>query len=192
LIKTVPTFEEAYEQCKHIVSAVSEHEAARLYRYAHLCPDNLPILEIGSDKGFSTVLLAQTGRQVIAVDFHRNAIYTDPETGARGGHDEDDYRQFIVNKKPYKNIRYIRKKSTDVKLSIIGPIGFLFIDANHAWPHPKKDFLHFAPMLKPDTFVAWHDCKIFPSVDRSINQLIEEGKIEKVDEIGILAITKVL
>lgn len=185
-------FPEAHVIANHIVTAVTFEEAQLLYKYALECPDEMMILEVGSDKGFSTVLLAQTGRTVIAVDPHTVAKYHDPESGLSGEHFPEDYEQFKKNVEDYGNINHIKDFSENV--GVMHPIGFMFIDANHAWPHPKNDFLHFESGLIPGAYVAWHDYNTFPGVTRSIEQLIEEGKL--VSELGItltgtLAITRV-
>jgi hypothetical protein len=189
-IPTRKEFREAYALASHIVTAVNAQEAKLLYEYALTCPDENMILEVGSDKGFSTVLLAQTGRTVIAVDPHLAAEYYDSESGLGGSHSPVDYEQFKLNTEPYGNITHIKDFSENVEPMY--PIGFMFIDANHAWPHPKKDFLHFEKGLIPGTYVAWHDYGTFPGVTRSIDQLINEKKLEvEVKQAGTMVITRV-
>jgi hypothetical protein len=194
LIKDRLSFEDAYAKCSHILSAVDKFEAALLYRYACMCPENGNILEVGSDKGFSTVLLAQTGRQVVAVDPHAVAEYKDPETGQSGAHGPEDYIQFQANTADYSNITHIREYSTKINAPQCGilPIGFMFIDGNHAWPHPRQDYQHFMEWLKPDAYTAWHDYQLFPGVARAIEQLIQEGKIEFVEHVNTMAITRAI
>lgn len=181
-------FDLAYGNCNRILSAVNKLEAALLFRYAKMTPDDLPIVEIGSDKGFSTVLLAQTGKKVIAIDPHAVAEYKDPETGLSGAHDANDYKQFKANTAKYANIEHIRKFSTDVKP--FGPIGFMFIDGNHADPHPQEDYNHFKAELTEGAFVGWHDYGLFPGVKRAIDKLIDAGEVELVEVVETMAITK--
>lgn len=181
-------FENAYAKCCHIISAVTFPQAALLYKYALECPDEKMILQVGSDKGFSTVLLAQTDRTVIAVDPHIVAEYSDPESGLSGKHTPADYEDFKINTEPYGNITHIKDFSENVEP--MHPIGFMFIDANHAWPHPKNDFLHFEEGIIPGSYIAWHDYITFPGVTRSIEQLIEEGKLEMVEHLDTLCITR--
>lgn len=182
------TFENAHAKCANILTAINFAEAALLYKYALECPDEKMILEVGSDKGFSTVLLAQTDRTIIAVDPHVAVEYFDPESGLGGKHTDDDLKQFEKNTEDYGNITHIMDYSENV--SPMRPVGFMFIDANHAWPHPKKDFLHFEEGIIPGSYVAWHDYISFPGVTRSIEQLIEEGKLEMVEHIHTLCITR--
>lgn len=183
------TFENAHSKCANILTAINSAEAALLYKYALECPDEKMILEVGSDKGFSTVLLAQTDRTIIAVDPHDAVTYHDPESGLSGEHTLQDYEAFKNNVEPYGNIVHIKDYSENVSSML--PVGFMFIDANHSWPHPKNDFLHFEEGIIPGSYVAWHDYISFPGVTRSIEQLIEEGKLEMVEYIHTLCITKV-
>ncbi|MCK5609584.1 class I SAM-dependent methyltransferase [Candidatus Pacearchaeota archaeon] len=189
MIPSRKNFLEAYELCKNILSAVNYPEAELLYEYALLCPDEKMIIEVGSDKGFSTVLLAQTSMTVIAIDPHIVAEYSDPESGLSGAHTAVDYEDFKKNVEPYGNITHIKDFSENV--TPMHPVGFMFIDANHSWPHPKNDFLQFESGLLPGSYVAWHDYISFPGVTRAIEQLIQEGKLEMVKYISTLCITRV-
>ena len=185
--KPIP-FPNAHSLCKHIITAVVPNEALLLYTYASKCHGELTILEVGSDKGYSTVLLAQTGLPVIAVDPHIVGQFFDEESGIRFEYRDEDHESFKYNTKPYENITHIREFSEKVKLNHF--VGFMFIDANHSWPHPKNDFLHFEESLLPGSYVAWHDYILFPGVTRSIDQLIEEGRLEMIEHVGTLCITR--
>src|SRR6267143_459084 len=69
---------------KDVVSAVTQDECAQLQRLA----SGKLVLELGSDFGRSTIVLAQTAALVFAVDWHKG----DPHAGHR-----DTAAEFIRN-----------------------------------------------------------------------------------------------
>jgi hypothetical protein len=177
------SFEEAWSKCSVITSAVELYEAKLLFEYAKKTPDESVILEIGSHWGRSTVLLAHCARTVNNIDplipagGNTTAIY------------EGDDEILEKNIAPYSNIHWTKKYSDDVAEPMT-PVGFIFIDGNHAYPQPKNDLLNFIDYCLPGIYQAWHDYGLFDGVTQSIEELKTEGIIEIIDSCGTMVITR--
>ena len=115
-------------------------EGALLYKYAKKKHDDI-IVEIGRDKGGSTVILASclTNGKIYSIDKKLHSEVKD-------------------NIKPYKDkIKLITSRSQDVKWKL--PIGLLFIDGSHTENGVKKDIKKYVPFVKNDGYVVFHDAR---------------------------------
>jgi predicted O-methyltransferase YrrM len=63
-----------------------------------------------------------------------------------------------------------------------GPIGLLFIDADHSYEGARGDFLAWAPHLAPGAVVAFDDYghEDWPGVKDAVDDLVSEGVLEPV------------
>ena len=121
------------------------------------------IVEIGSFKGKSTVVLATIARHyglgpVVAIDPH---TFDNPELAAhRAAPGASSFEAFLSNLKSAgvaDTVETHRAHSTDVAPDWIRPIRFLWIDGNHTCAGAKSDFDGFMPHLVPGGVVAFHD-----------------------------------
>ncbi len=121
------------------------------------------IVEIGSFKGKSTVVLATIARHyglgpVAAIDPH---TIDNPELAAhRAAPGASSFEAFLSNLKSAgvaDTVETHRAHSTDVAPGWKRPIRFLWIDGNHTWAGAKADFDGFMPHLVPGGVVAFHD-----------------------------------
>lgn len=164
-------FEEAWTKASVIDGWLAKDEAEALYHHAALAPDGR-IVEVGSYRGKSAVLLAHLGGSVICVDplipckdKENNMVIT-----------ENDANIFALNIQPYPII-WLQEKSTDAAKKISPTVAFLYIDGSHIEPHPKNDFEAFEPKLIPGARVAFHDYGSFPGVSKAIIELVDSGKL---------------
>lgn len=119
------------------------------------------ILEIGSFKGKSTVILAKsaalTGKSKInAVDPMTAPSETDPDL--RG--DASSFADFQKNIEAHKvaeNVEFHQTFSYDLAKSWDKPIRLLWIDGDHTYKGTKLDFEGFAKHLSDGAIVAIHD-----------------------------------
>lgn len=126
-------------------------------------PGEGAVVEIGSFKGKSTVLLASIARHyrlgaVVAIDPH---TFDNPELEEhRVSPGASSYRSFLYNLESAGVADFVevhRKHSTQVASGWARPIRFLWIDANHTLAGAKGDFDCFMPHLVPGGVVAFHD-----------------------------------
>ena len=121
------------------------------------------ILEIGSFKGKSTVVLAQAARlagpgKIVAVDPLTSPAITDPSLGGKASGWED-FRANLRRAGVESAVEFHQMFST--ALADQWPPGrklrLLWIDGDHTYRGTHADFLRFSPHLADGAMVAFHD-----------------------------------
>jgi predicted O-methyltransferase YrrM len=135
------------------------------------------VLEIGSFKGKSTIILAKaaaladTDARIHAVDPMTAPSETDPDL--RG--DETSYTDFQTNIKERGvagKIEFHHTFSYKLAETWTRPIRFLWIDGDHTYEGTKLDFDGFAPHLTDGAIVAIHD--VLHAFDGGIRVYMED------------------
>jgi SAM-dependent methyltransferase len=149
------------------------------------------VLEIGSYVGKSTICIAQTAREVVAVDPH----------DGRGTFRPRETRQEML-----KNLRDFGLVD---KVTILHPDNFdpverdeafdvVFLDGAHDYGSVQQDIDKVRHCLAPDGLIAFHDYRIKPGdvdsrwdpgVTQSVDELIADGG-ELIATHGTLAIVR--
>jgi MMP 1-O-methyltransferase len=158
-LKTV--LNDAWKETRKVPGHLGESEARFLGLLTACVPARGTIVEIGSFKGRSTVMLAKVASHyglgpVVAIDPHNSPIlldhHTDPESSS--------YKDFLnsihaagVSNHVESHVAY----STDVASLWKRPIRLLWIDGDHSYEGAKKDLDGFFPHLVPSGVVAFHD-----------------------------------
>jgi predicted O-methyltransferase YrrM len=125
------------------------HEAVCLRRIARDLPLDLPIVEIGSYRGRSTLCLASglraRGRgRLVSVDPH---VYrSEPEL-------RENLAHFGMDELVEVNVA----TSLDVAATWRGPAGAVFVDGNHEAEAVEADVAAWLPHLAPGGFLLLHD-----------------------------------
>ncbi len=119
------------------------------------------ILEIGSFKGKSTVLIARALRAIGGVGLHAiDPFLSAPTPGQPLAVDESTYRTFLANLDA-AGVRELvtihKERSEDAAASWREPLRFLWIDGDHSYEGARRDFEAFSPHLAPGGVVAFHD-----------------------------------
>lgn len=139
---------------------LTSREALALYRLARRLPTGARIVEIGSWKGKSTYCLAKGLRDGVLV-----AI--DPFDGAgEAGHPYETFKGEIPLVEQFR--RNLSGRGVLEKIEIkagrssefagrVGTIDLLFIDGDHSIEGCRYDFEAFAPSVKAQGLLAFHD-----------------------------------
>ncbi|HEV3168103.1 MAG TPA: class I SAM-dependent methyltransferase [Isosphaeraceae bacterium] len=110
------------------------------------------VLELGSDFGRSTIVLAQSAELVFAVDWHKG----DPHAGHR-----DTAAEFIRNITRYgvrdKIVAVIGESSLAIPRMADSTFDFAFIDAFHEEMAAYNDAVMVIPKMKSGGVLAFHD-----------------------------------
>jgi len=155
--------DEAWQAAKHVPGFLLEHEARILGRMAACAPRTGVIVEIGSFKGKSTVMLGKLAERygfgpVVAIDPHN---FSNPELKDHrptpGATSYDEFLRNIESAGVSQFVEAHRAYSSDVAKHWNRPIRLLWIDGDHGYPGAKSDFDSFVPHLVPQGFVALHD-----------------------------------
>ncbi|MBA0050038.1 class I SAM-dependent methyltransferase [Streptomyces sp. AJS327] len=134
----------------------------------------LPLLEIGSYRGRSTLLLADAARtagvQVVTVDHHRGSEeqqpgweYHDPETvDPRTGRMDTLplLRRTLAEAGAEEDVIVIVGRSPRVARLWGGRFGLVFVDGGHTDEHATADYEGWVPHLVPGGLLVIHD--VFP------------------------------
>jgi predicted O-methyltransferase YrrM len=155
--------DDAWQATKKVPGFLGEDEARFLGMVAACAPSQGSIVEIGSFKGKSTVMLAKVAKHcrlgpVVAIDPHN---FNDPEFEEfRKVPNATTYDDFLGNLEAagVSDMVDVRRNfSNEVAASWDGPIRFLWIDGDHTYAGAKADFDGFLPHVSPYGVVAFHD-----------------------------------
>ena len=153
--------DDAWEATKNVPGHLQENEARFLGVLAAITPAQGAIVEIGSYRGRSTVMLAKVAGHyglgpVVAIDPHNSPILVNLD----GSNDKSSYQDFLhsirhagVEAHVEPHLAY----SKEVSVGWNQPIRLLWIDGDHTYPGAKADFDGFSAHLAPNGVVALHD-----------------------------------
>jgi hypothetical protein len=153
--------EDAWHATKDVPGFLGENEARFLGLVAACVPAPGLIVEIGSFKGRSTVMLAKVASHyglgpIISIDPHTHALTakndSDPHPSTY-----DDFLASIRGAGVEQHVEIHRALSKDVSHTWNRPIRFLWIDGDHTYEGAKQDFDGFIPFVSPSGVVALHD-----------------------------------
>lgn len=116
------------------------------------------VLEIGSFKGKSTVILSEAAKLagdelVHAVDPLTQPSITCPQTSKHHTREE-----FYANMETHQvNVKFYEMYSHELALEWKEPLRLLWIDGDHTYKGAQSDILDFKQYLQPGAIVAFHD-----------------------------------
>lgn len=140
---------------------LSEGEAKYLYSLACYGPGTGALVEIGSWKGKSTVVLAAGSKaarreKVYAIDPHRGG--PDQEgLGYKNIDTEGEFRENIRTAGVDDYVVPMVMRSSDAVQTWQDPIRLLWIDGDHDYGAVKNDFILWEPHVIDGGVVAFHD-----------------------------------
>jgi len=154
----------AWEAARKIPGFLVENEARFLGTIAACTPCKGSIVEIGSFKGKSTVMLAKVCKHyglgpVVAIDPHNFSSSVEVQK-YKTAPEMESYQEFQENIKVAGVSDYVlphRAYSSEISPTWNSPIRFLWIDGDHSYQGAKADFDGFSGFLEPQGVVAFHD-----------------------------------
>jgi MMP 1-O-methyltransferase len=140
---------------------LGESEARFLGLLAACVPARGAIVEIGSFKGKSTVMLASVAAHyglgpVIAVDPHTAPAVTDAKI-APGSSTFEEFMNALRSAQVEDGVEIHRAYSREAAKGWNRPIRLLWIDGDHTFAGAREDFELFSPYLSNGAVVAMHD-----------------------------------
>jgi len=118
---------------------------------------NKTMVEIGSFVGESTVLFAQSFKQVIAIDPFL-ADYDPADPTSYLFEFKNVYETYLERTGDHKNIKTIKLTSTDAKDVLKDELfDFIYIDGLHTYEGVKEDIINYLPLVKKGGVIGGHD-----------------------------------
>ncbi|HEX4538602.1 MAG TPA: class I SAM-dependent methyltransferase [Candidatus Acidoferrum sp.] len=156
------TIESAWKRASLVPGFLVENEARFLGTLAACTPAQGAIVEIGSFKGKSTVMLGTVAAYyrlgpVVAIDPHAGLSYLGPDVK---NHLDPTFTEFLANIQSAgvaEIVEVHRTFSREVAKDWHRSIRLLWIDGDHSYRGCKEDFDLFAPFLADGAVVAFHD-----------------------------------
>jgi predicted O-methyltransferase YrrM len=158
---------DAWEETRRVPGHLTENEARFLGLLAACVPAKGTIVEIGSFKGRSTVMLAKVASHygcgpIASIDPHNSPILVNIPTNP----EPSSYQDFLANLRAAGVSNHVEphaRYSKEVAKSWNRPIRFLWIDGDHSYEGAKSDLDGFFPHLVHGGVVAFHDAlNVFP------------------------------
>jgi len=140
---------------------LAENEIRFLGILAACTPASGVMVEIGSFKGKSTVMLATMAGKyglgpVVAIDPHQGLSYLGPDAPHQSA-TFDEFLSSIQSAGLESHVEVQRAYSREVAKNWTRPIRLLWIDGDHSYKGCKEDFVLFSPHLAEGAVVAFHD-----------------------------------
>ncbi len=157
----------AWGKTEKVPGHLLESEARFLGLLAACVPGTGAIVEIGSFKGRSTVMLAAVASHyglgpVVAIDPHNSPVLLDlaknPEASSY-----QEFLKSIATAGVSDHVEAHLAYSTEVARTWHRPIRVLWIDGDHSYEGAKNDLDGFLPCVEPFGVIAMHDAlSVFP------------------------------
>jgi SAM-dependent methyltransferase len=189
----IASFAQVLDTISEVEGWLSSAQAARLYTAAANCGEGASIVEIGSFRGRSTIVLATAapeGVTVTAIDPHAGNDRGPQELDGFEAEADDDNAVFLRNLATAgvaSRVTHLRGFSAEVA-SNIGPIDVLYVDGAHRYRPARDDIAVYGAKVVPGGVLLIHDSFSSLGVTLAIGRLLMfGGRFRYVGRAGSLA-----
>ena len=160
---TSPEFSQAWRAARNVEGWLTEGQGRRLWHAVSRVPPGGRVVEIGSFRGRSTLLLASAARvgvEVVAIDPHRGSdrgpgeIAGDPRLGDR---DHERFHANLADAGVADRVRHVRRFSAEATAEVRGAIDTLFVDGAHRFAPARDDLRSWGERVRPGGTMLVHD-----------------------------------
>jgi hypothetical protein len=135
---------------------------------------NGEVVEIGSFRGRSTIVLASAAPSVVAIDPHAGSDRGPQEIApdaARGDEDHKAFRANLARAGVEERVRHVRRPSAEAHAEVAGPVALLYVDGAHRYGPARADIANWGRRVAPGGAMLVHDA--FSSVGVTLALLTE-------------------
>jgi predicted O-methyltransferase YrrM len=142
---------------------LSEDQARRLWEAARRVPAGGRIVEIGSFRGRSTIVLrraADAAVEVVAIDPHGGGDRGPREISPDAARGQADHEAFLENLRragAEGGVRHVRRMSQDALGEVHGGVDLLYVDGAHRYGPAKADLQRWGECVSPGGTMLVHD-----------------------------------
>jgi SAM-dependent methyltransferase len=160
---TSSDFSSALAAVDGIEGWMTADQARRLWDAARTVPAGGQIVEIGSFRGRSAVVLAraaQDGAAVVAIDPHAGNDRGPQEIEGFASEARSDNEAFLANLERTgvsDRVRHVRLPSAGAHGEVTGPIDVLYIDGAHRYSPARDDIRDWGARVAPGGTMLIHD-----------------------------------
>ena len=160
---TVKPFPEVLESVDGVDGWMSPDQAQALYTAAAACHAGDQIVEIGSFRGRSTIVLASAapdGVAIVAIDPHAGNDRGPNEIdgfAAEASIDHEVFTANLIDAGVADRVRHVRAMSDTAHADVEGQIDVLYIDGAHRFAPARKDIRQWGARVRPGGTLLIHD-----------------------------------
>lgn len=157
------TFGEAFALAAPVEGWLSEGQAQRLWDAAGRVPPGGLVVEIGSFRGRSAIVMASAladGARLVAIDPHaggdRGPQEIEPEA-ERGDADNRAFRKNLESAGVAPRVEHVRAMSSDAHDAVERPIDVLYVDGAHRYGPARDDIVRWGARVSDGGTMLVHD-----------------------------------
>lgn len=163
MASTSSTFEEAYESVAHVDGWMTRRQARQLWDGARALEAGATVVEIGSYRGRSAIILgtaAPDGVEVVAVDPHAGNDRGPQQIEGTADEGQGDHEQFVANLAAAgvaAQVRHVRKPASEALGDVDGPVDLLYVDGAHRYGPARDDIREWGRRVAVGGTLLVHD-----------------------------------
>jgi hypothetical protein len=139
---------------------LTEAQALRLSSCAAAARPAGAVVEIGSFRGRSTIVLALAAGAVVAIDPHAGGDRGPQEIAPVAARGDADHEAFLANLAAAgvaERVRHVRRFSADAHADVDGPVSLLYVDGAHRFGPARADLAGWGGRVAPGGTMLVHD-----------------------------------
>jgi predicted O-methyltransferase YrrM len=156
----VSGFDDAWAHARDVEGWLTEAQARRLFAAAVGVAPRGRVVEIGSFRGRSAIVLAGADVEVVCIDPHAGSDRGPQEIAAdadRGTADHEAFHANLARAGVAERVHQVRAFS-DAALDLVpGPVDVLFVDGAHRFGPARADLARWGDRVRPGGRMLVHD-----------------------------------
>jgi predicted O-methyltransferase YrrM len=159
-LRRAGAFDDGWAHARDVEGWLTEAQARRLFAAAAGVTPGGRVVEIGSFRGRSAIVLAGAGVEVVCIDPHAGSDRGPQEIAAdadRGSADHEAFRANLARAGVAERVRHVRAFSDAALEQVPGPVDVLFVDGAHRFGPARSDLVRWGARVRPGGRMLVHD-----------------------------------